>query len=203
MFDLRTLSISPSGISTVTGRRRAFICGGIIFPELRHEVRLPGAVCVLAMLEDQNIYVLDMRQFNDYDFPLAQFFSSVYDKYKLDRYVALQNSEEDLETLRFWQEMAKRQYRKMDKIYPSVRKIQIKSDTQAFSPLISAGVSNRLHIRSPVLKQAIGQYDPERPFTEAPHEIQALCLALVFAAQRAWPAFESDRLERLNNMEDI
>ncbi|MBO4631383.1 MAG: hypothetical protein J5858_05625 [Lentisphaeria bacterium] len=198
---IRTVSVSPQGISIVkhnSGNERAFICGSIVMPSFRKDTELPGIACVVAVMESGHVFMLNMFSFRQYDFPLAEFFNENYNQYKLDQYVVIQTRDDDLETVRFWREMAKRQYRKMDKIYPLIRKITISNDTQAFTPLISYASGNKLHFESPILKNAVGQYDPERPFFDAPNEIQALCLALVFASQRAWSAFESDRLERLN-----
>lgn len=174
---------------------RAFITGSIVFPAFTKDRRLPGVVCIAAVLDTApDVYVLDMVRFDQYDFALAQFFQKAYDRWKLSRYVIRKEADEELEALRFWQTMAVRHYRNEDKIYPDILKIPIANDTQAFTPLLMQG--EHLHIGTPLLKDAIGSYDETKPFSDAPHELQALCIALVFIAQRSWKAFESDRMER-------
>ena len=202
LASVRTESVSPRGVFSIThsgspDSERAFLCGSLVMPTYRVK-RIPGVACLVAVLEQDSLtFVLDAAAFTAYDDPLAKFFSDAYDRFKVSDYAVRQSAAEDLETVRFWQEMAKRQYQERDKVFPSVRKIEIATDTQAFTPLLSLGQDRKLKIGPALIQSAIGAYDPERPFSDAPPEIQALCLALNFAAARAWPAFEADRLARL------
>lgn len=210
LSSVRTASVSPRGVFSITysgspDSERAFLCGSIVMPSYRVN-RVPGVVCLIAVLEKDGLtFVLDAARFTAYDDPLAKFFSDAYDRYKVSDYAVRQSAAEDLETVRFWQEMAKRQYQDADKVYPAIRKLELATDTQAFTPLLSLGQDRKLRIGASLIRDAVGSYDPERPFSDAPPEIQALCLALNFAAARAWPAFEADRLARIEpkNPEDF
>ena len=198
LSSVRTASVSPRGVFSIThsgspDSERAFLCGSIVMPSYRVN-RVPGVVCLIAVLEKDGLtFVLDAARF------------TAYDRYKVSDYAVRQSAAEDLETVRFWQKMAKRQYQEADKVYPTIRKLELATDTQAFTPLLSLGQDRKLRIGASLIRDAVGSYDPERPFSDAPPEIQALCLALNFAARRAWPAFEADRLARIEpkNPEDF
>ncbi|MBO4303532.1 MAG: hypothetical protein J6A21_03000 [Lentisphaeria bacterium] len=213
-LDLRTVSIptlaaekiSPSSIAVLKhkeGEFSAFLSGGMVFPAIVKDSFLKGTACVIAFLEEEDVFVLDMFSFDSYDFPLAQFFERTYDRFKLNSFTIRETPEEEAEARRFFESMAFRQYRQLDKIYPAIRKMALRNDTQALSDLLSILNRKKLHIdpNSRFLEGSAASYDPSRPFSEAPHEIQALCIAIADASLRAWKAFENDRIQKLLSRE--
>lgn len=191
-FDVYAKSVLPHKLTvledTAGKTYKAFLSGSIIFPLYKNN-QIPGVLCLVSMEADGTVTVLEMRRFARYDIVLGSIFKDLYDRFKFSEYAVLQQGEEEIQSVKFLIEMERRKYLELDAIYPVIRNVPIRSDTEMVSPLLALGAENKLFYNTKILREAIGLYDPAKNFTEAPPELKALCLAINAGQMRAHQAF--------------
>ncbi len=191
IFD--SITVSPGNVSSVTHdntTEKAFLSAGLTFPLFRDQNRIPGVVCVTALFQqDSALYILDLFHYDDYSFPLAQFFQSVYDRFKFNTYAAPDQPDE---MTRFFTEMEKRRYFKEDSVYPRILPLD-DSKFLNFEPVFYL-LPDRLHYRRNINLDA-GALVDGIDFRSASPELCALTVAAQFALDRGWQAFELDLLD--------
>ena len=193
--------VSPRKVSTVTHDEKtetAFLSGGMTFPLVRDQTRIPGVVIVTALFQkDSSLYILDVFHYEQYDSRLAFFFQSVYDRFKFNDY-AIPRKEADPELTRFYTEMEKRRYFNEDKTYPRLIPVP-ESEFLNFEPVFYL-MPDRLHYRRD-LDLNVGSLIDGANFknSQSMPEICALTVAAAFALNRGWQAFELDHIDRLQS----
>ncbi len=201
-FKFDDISVSPRKVSSVSHdgiTEKAFLSAALTFPMFRDQNRIPGVVCVTALFQkDLSLYILDLFHYDEYAFPLAQFFQSVYDRFKFNVYAA---PAKQTEMTRFFSEMEKRRYFKEDSIYPQVLPMD-ESKFLNFEPVFYL-LPDRLHYRRKINLNVGALVDSIdfRSAAEMP-ELCALTVAAAFALDRGWQAFELDQIDNSQPKED-
>ena len=199
-FEFDSIKLSWRKVSSVEHDgiiENAFLSAGMTFPLFRDQNHIPGAVCVSALFEkDASLYILDLFRYEKYDFPLAEFFKNVYDKFKISEYAVPGKETQPPEMIRFFTEMEKRRYFGGDSVFPHLIPVK-ESSFQNFEPIFYLMPDHLYYRRSSGLNLNIGALDDTdfRSASDMP-DLCALTVAAAFALSRAWQAFELTRIDK-------